>query len=253
MMMNRQITLTLQAVRTLVRYVDEDQAVIEIVFSVADWEQLAEPVVDLHVRLKGPRGRVIDCQGTVALQHGAGVMRFEIDEPRRWWPAGMGEQELYEFSITLLAGDEAPDRWSTTLGMTSVRTAATRTWEKPTRLLINGRRYEFHSILPIERADEQSVLPVAGDSLLLVRDHFGPDVLYDAADRAGILLIQSVPLTRRASRNLRVHREVDRLAAHPSLAGWLVDGAGRVGDRMARRLAHLDPTRKVFREFPCAS
>ena len=108
------------------------------------------------------------------------------------------------------------------------------------------------SIVTIGRNDEESVLPVTGDTLLLVRDHYGPNVLYDAADRAGILLIQAVPLTHESGRSIVVRREVDRLASHPSLAGWMVDHIGRIADRVVERIHHLDPTRRVFRQQPGA-
>ena len=174
------------------------------------------------------------------------MVRFELGDPCRWWPAGMGDQQLYEFCVTLLVGDETAGAWTTTLGMTSVRT---NRLENQMSLLVNGHEYEINDVVPIESDDEKSVLPVTGDTLLLVRNHFGPDVLYDAADRAGILLIQSVPLSHVTQKGINVSREVDRLAAHPCLAGWLVNSDERIGDRMAQRIQSLDPTRSVFRQF----
>ena len=97
------------------------------------------------------------------------------------------------------------------------------------------------------------VAEVKDDTLLLVRNHFGPTVLYEAADRAGILLVQCVPLSHASEPDVNVAQQVDRLAAHPSLAGWMVDHNSRIADRMANRIQYLDPTRQVFRDLPMAS
>ncbi|MAE64855.1 MAG: hypothetical protein CMJ18_11355 [Phycisphaeraceae bacterium] len=242
--------IAFRSARPLVRYVDEDQAVIDTIVSVVTTKKDQDAPVDVHIRMTGPRGRVITVQKGVTLRDGAAMIRFEIGDPRRWWPAGMGDQELYEFCITLLAGDEAMDSWQTTLGLTSVRSPE---GQSEGALLVNGREYSFQSIVAVDPDDERSVLPASSDSLLLVRDHFGPDILYDAADRAGILLIQSVPLKPRNDADFVVNREVDRLAAHPSLAGWLVGDETRFSDRIAHRLHHLDPTRYIFRTLPMAS
>ena len=234
--------------RPLVRYVDKEQAVIDAVFTVTNTELLAGDAIEIHIQLTGPKGRVYVHQSTVQLENDTGVVRFSIGDPLRWWPATLGEQSLYQMIVTILAGDAAIDTWKTTLGMTSVR--------KPSRgkgspLLVNGRTYDIQEIIAVDEADENSVLPVAGDCLLLIRDHFGPDVLYEAADRAGILLVQSVPMSHVSEPPVHVRREVDRLSAHPCLAGWLVGKKGRRADRIANRVHTLDPTRTVFRGLPC--
>ena len=82
----------------------------------------------------------------------------------------------------------------------------------------------------------------------MVRGHYGPDLLYDAADRAGTLLIQSIP--DEVDSGLRLQSHVDRLAGHPSLAGWFVDRSHHAGDRIANHIHELDPTRNVFRQLP---
>ena len=246
MVLNRKENRSLRSARPLVRYVDEQQAVIDTLFTVADNSGSNDTPAEVHVRLTGPSGNVITFQTSVDLSDGKGMVRFELGDPCRWWPAGMGDQQLYEFCITLLVGDETAGTWSTTLGMTSVRT---KRLDNQMCLLVNGHEYEINDVIPIERHDENSVLPVTRDTLLLIRNHFAPDVLYEAADQAGILLIQSVPLSHTTQEQINVSREVDRLAGHPCLAGWLVNSTDRIGDRIAQRILNRDPTRSVFRHF----
>ena len=234
------------SVRSLVRYVDEDRSVIEAAIVLSHIEWLEHQPVEIHFSLTGPKGRQFSHQCPLELVGDEAMVRFEIDHPHRWWPAGMGEQDLYELALTLLAGDQSMDRWTTTLGMTSVRTLSD---SDETSLLVNGRKFDIDEVITIGRDDEDSLLPVAGDTLLLVQDHFGPDRLYNAADRAGILLVQSIPTTPHRVSKVRVRREIDRLSSHPSLAGWHV-GASKAADRVVQRVHALDPTRKVFRRLP---
>ena len=102
----------------------------------------------------------------------------------------------------------------------------------------------------VDKIDEHSLLPATGDSLLLVRDHFGAEVLYEAADRAGILLVQCVPIDAEGKLELSVAEQVDRLASHPSLAGYFVGHLGKLTGKVAEALKLLDPTRSVFLNFP---
>ena len=239
-----------RSVRTLVRYVDEDRSIVDAIFSFDDLDLMRSQPVELCFHMIGPKGRQFSYQTSFEVVSESGMVRFELDQPHRWWPAGMGDQNLYELQITLLVGDEKLDSWKTTLGMTSVRTS---TSSDDRDLLVNGHRYNVHEVLTIDRHDEHSILPIGSDTLLLVRNHFAPNVLYEAADRAGILLIQSVPLSHDNEPDVNVAQQVDRLAAHPSLAGWMVDHASRVADRMANRIQFLDPSRQVFRDLPRAS
>ncbi len=240
----------IKSVRPLVRYVDEDQAVIDVAFQVGGNDQADMDLMEVHINLVGPRKRIFIHQTSAELHNGDGEIHFSIGEPQRWWPSGMGEQELYKFTLTLLADDKAVDKMTSTLGMTSVRTPK---GDPQSTLLVNGRQYDYQSVVSITPDDEKHILPIGGDSLLVVQDHFGSDVLFDAADRAGILVIQSVPLSRNVAGGSQVRQQVDRLAAHPSLAGWLVNDHCRTGDQIVDRLHALDPTRFIFRDLPQAS
>ena len=243
------------SVRPLVRYVDEEQAVIEIhialrrplpVIGGPGWR--FGPRLEVLVKLSCSDGFSDEQCAPLRLRHGRSKVRLDVVHPRRWWPAGMGEQPLYDLSVDLLLGGQRIDRWQTTIGFTSVRPQGMPTDASgrpgPSRLLVtvNGQQCDIDAVVAIDRINENSLLPVAGDSLLLIRDHYGPDVLYEAADRAGIMLIQCVPIHPEGRPEVDVPAQVSRLAAHPSLAGWFIGHLGQVSRRIAHRLRRLDPS-----------
>ena len=243
MPLHRDTNPKFKAVRLLIRYVDDQQAVIDAVFTVCRKPAAKDGPMELHLWMAGPHNVETAAQSTVHLDGRAGMVRFHIDRPRRWWPASMGEQPLYDCRLTLLVGDESSDSCQVTLGLTSVR------HQDPDTLLINGLRYAVDAIVAIKPDEEDELLTVGDQSLLLVRDHFAPDVLYEAADRAGLLLVQAVTHADSAE----VRSQVDRLASHPSLVGWYVDRQAPQSNRLAHHLEQLDPTRKVLRQLPCAA
>jgi len=174
-------------------------------------------------------------------------LRIAIVQPRRWWPASMGDQPLYDLKVSLIIDNELMDVWDGTVGLTSVRR---RTPQDPSVLLVNGMECNITAVIPVDLIDERHLLPVSGESLMIVRGHWGPDVLYDAADRAGILLVQCVPVDNEGRPEAIVADQIDRLAGHPSLAGWYVGHLGRYTERMTYCIRSLDPTRSVFRRIP---
>ena len=241
------------SVRPLVRYVDDRQAVIDTRFTALDPPDAAGPstrAVEVLIEVDGEDGFHDEGAARVTTRLGAGSFRFEIVEPQRWWPAGMGEQALYTLNIRLLFDDGVVDKKSFTLGLTSVRRDHALGQQFGPQLLVNGRICEVQDVLVIDRVDESSLLPATGESLLLVRDHYGCESLYDAADRAGILLIQSVPIDPNGTPEAAVADQVDRLASHPSLAGYFVGHLGDLTQQVTDHIRRLDPTRGVFHDFP---
>lgn len=241
------------SVRPLIRYVDAEQAVVEVHFSVAALaadpdqpDRCPPPQMLCHVavELHGDDGFVDEHHRDIPLGEGGGMIRIQLVEPQLWWPAGLGEQPLYELRATLSIGGVELDRREASLGLTSVRGPAPMLGRE---ILVNGRAVQIGGIVPVDLADERHLLPAAGDSLLLVRGHYGPDVLYHAADRAGILMLQCVPIHPLAKPASDVTAHVDRLASHPSLIGWFVGHLGALADDVATVLRQLDPTHAVYR------
>lgn len=248
----------LRSIRPLVRYVDDDQAVVDVHFQLypillPDGNPPPEkPAVEVLVELDDDGGFHDEGDCKVRLDaSNRGSVRFDIVCPSRWWPSGLGEQSLYHVSVSVGLPGRPADRKTVTLGMTSVREdTLTNTYNLEQTLLVNGQVLAIEHLVHVDKISENRLLPATGGSLLLVRDHFGTDMLYDAADRAGILLVQCVPIpSDERVFDQWVEPHVDRLAPHPSLAGWFVGHLGEMRDAVAERIRGLDPTRAVFREM----
>jgi hypothetical protein len=253
--------LKIDSVRPLVRYVDQDQAVVDT--HITTLPRLPEhgphrtadhPVVYVMAELDGTDGYHDEgCSRLPLKDEGgrySGSFRFGIDAPKRWWPAGMGDQPLYTLSISLIVGDEVADERKVKLGLASIRRGKVLGADLPPSLLVNGRICEVVEVVEVDQIDENNLLPATGESLLLVRDHFGNEKLYQAADMAGVLAVQAVPIDPTGNPFRQVSAQVDRLAGHPSLAGYYVGHLGDLSRSVAEQLRRLDPTRAVFTGFP---
>src|SRR5262245_66670464 len=113
----------LASVRPLVRYVDEGQAVIDTHIALHPPLPDAQPLdtADVLLEIIGGDGSIDEQRVHLQLKDNAGVMRMQVVRPERWWPAGMGEQSLYQIRVSVLAGNEVVDSRDVTLGFTSVR------------------------------------------------------------------------------------------------------------------------------------
>ncbi len=252
------LPVRVQTVRPLVRYVDDQQAVIDTHFTTIlrpaedtpPPDQVLGRTVHVLVEINGTDGFHDEGECQLRLDAGRGSVRFEVVQPDRWWPAGMGTQALYELRIGLVADGELVDHHAVTFGLTSVRRDRKFDVGHNPSLLINGQVIDIEQVVIVDRIDERGLLPATSASLLLVRDHYGSDLLYDAADRAGILLVQCVPVDENGSPDQTIGEQVERLASHPSLAGYFVGHLGRRRDAVTRQIRGIDPTRAVFRRFP---
>ncbi|MGB0768433.1 MAG: hypothetical protein ACPGYV_12075 [Phycisphaeraceae bacterium] len=251
----------IDSVRPLVRYVDDHQAVIDThlvthaALPIDRAHRTADaPIAYVMAEIDGADGFHDEGCGRLLLKSNGSQMeggfRFGIDEPRRWWPAGLGDQPLYELTVRLIVGDEVTDETKLSIGLASVRRGRVLGESLPPSLLVNGRICEVVEVLTVDRTDEDQLLPANGESLLLVRDHYGADLLYQAADMAGILAVQAVPIDPEGDPTAQVREQVDRLTAHPSLAGYYTGHLGKIKDKVDACLRKLDPTRTVFDHLP---
>lgn len=254
------LPVKLASLRPLVRYVDEDLAIVDAHFvtrpALSDRAappdaSAPNPAVTIHMEISSDDGFFDEADAPMRLHNNQGSVRLELCAPHRWWPAGMGDQALYTLKLALLIDHDQPvDTQEVTFGLSSIRRDHALGADLPPTLLVNGRICSIQDVLTVDRTDARALLPATGESLLLVRDHYGPDSLYAAADRAGILLVQCVPLDSGGQPDRSLDHELARLTAHPSLAGYYVGHLGALAEKVTQHLKALDPTRTAFHRFP---
>ena len=182
-----------------------------------------------------------------------------VDHPDLWWPHALGDQPLHDVRVAVHVGDvrveslkdatvevgnptssTAPtidaksvpsDETSATIGL---RRVTMRDWI----ISVNGERLfakgvnlapaaaALGEVEPSVFADQIQTARAAGLDLVRVSGHISRPELYDAADRAGMLVWQDLPLQWGYHRSVRkqaarqARAAVELLGHHPSIAVW---------------------------------
>ena len=124
---------------------------------------------------------------------------FRVDNPRLWWPAGYGSQELYDASFCFEEGGSVSDECTVKTG---IREMTYRTDGGILDIYVNGRRFvgnggswgfpEFNLRFRAREYDA-AVAYHADMGLTLIRNwvgQTGDDEFYDACDRHGVMVWQ---------------------------------------------------------------
>ncbi|MCZ7527471.1 MAG: hypothetical protein M5U14_14445 [Acidimicrobiia bacterium] len=156
---------------------------------------------------------------------------LEIEHPPRWWPRALGDQPLCDLELTVEVGGEPSDRRRI---RTAFREVRLRDW----RLSVNGEdlfvkgsnqgpsRMALAEATPEELARDVRLATEANLDLLRLHAHVTRPELYEAADRAGLMLWQDFPLQWGYARGVRkqavrqAREMVDTLGHHPSIVLW---------------------------------
>lgn len=174
------------------------------------------------------------------LATGATVLEWDmsIADPELWWPWELGDQPLYRVTVSVEVDGLISGIWERPIGLRQLRMKNYVLWVNGERLFIRGADVWPTTALPADAepatisADVERAKDL-GLNLLRVESHVARPELYDAADRAGMLLWQDMPMRGEVKRTIQAaavdaaHRLVDKLGAHPSVAVWC---------------AHYDPT-----------
>jgi len=166
----------------------------------------------------------------------AGENRVEwtvtVPDPQRWWPHALGDPDLYDVHVSVHTDDgRLSDERTRPLGL---RTVQVRDWiwsVNGERLFLKGAnqgptRMALGEAEPAELAGDVGLAVDAGLDFLRLLGHISRPELYDAADEAGLLLWQDLPLQWGYSRSVRgqarrqAREAVDLLAHHPSVFVW---------------------------------
>ena len=189
-----------------------------------------------------PDGGTVVLRTTVAghdheLRHAAAVgenrveWTFDVPAPELWWPHSLGDQPLHDLRCEVIADGTVHDHREVRVGF---RTITMRNWI----VEVNGERLFAKGVgmLPTTpRPGDASPTEVEGDvraareaglDLIRLIAHIARPELYAAADEAGMLIWQDLPLRGLMARGVRTQatrqaREaVDLLGHHPSVAVW---------------------------------
>ena len=166
----------------------------------------------------------------------AGENRVEwtvnVGHPQRWWPWSLGDQPLYDVTVEVRTELGTPsDRVTCRTGLRTVELRDWVTHVNGERLFLKGAnqgptRMALAEATPEEMAADVDLARQAGLDFLRVHAHVGRPELYQAADAAGLLLWQDLPLQWGYGRGVKAQarrqaREaVDLLAQHPSVFLW---------------------------------
>ena len=209
---------------------------------------------------------------------------IEIENPRLWWPNGLGEANLYAVSLELYEDGNLLDLLTFDTGIRTVDYISSRGFRHRTRwdnyhfvvnarpIFLKGMNWQpVDFLLDISTADYRWALELAknqGIQLLRVWSGGGmpeDDRFYAICDELGIMVIQdSFPAnqtTEKWNREVlqsQVCQNLYRIRNHPSLA--LHTGGNETNPYAAnndaamwviyRETADLDPTRKFWRTSP---
>jgi beta-mannosidase len=159
--------------------------------------------------------------------------RVGIDDPPLWWPAALGVPALVDVAVEarLLDRAEPSDARSFRTGLRKVTLSNWIASVNGERLFLKGASQGPTGLAIAEATPQQVAADVelartAGLDLLRVHAHVARPELYDAADAAGLLLWQDLPLQEGYARGVRkqavrqAREAVDLLAHHPSIALW---------------------------------
>jgi beta-mannosidase len=191
----------------------------------------------------------------VQLARGARVhtVAFQIEQPRRWWPNGLGEQPLYEVTTRLRVNGDTVDESSSRVGLRTIelRREPDR-WGKSFEFVVNGvpvfakganwipadsflpriTRERYEDLLRSAQRANMNMLRVWGGGI------YESDDFYDLADELGILVwedfhfsVSLYPADEAFLANVAVEAEqaIRRLRGHPSLALWCGNNEVEVG------------------------
>jgi len=231
-------TARLDAVRPVVR-VEETTGTVDVHVEVARADPEAELVV--HASVDGWAGEV-----RLAPGQSTATVRVVVDDVRRWWPQGHGEQHLYDLRVGLRrpGTDQPAEAWRRRIGFRTLR------WDTDQdeggtgfTLVVNDRPIFVkganwipddafpHRVTRDRYAARLGQAREAGLNLLRVWGGgiFESDDFYDECDERGLLVWQDFlfacaayaeeePLRSEIAAEARDN--VTRLMPHPSLALW---------------------------------
>lgn len=191
-------------------------------------------------------GKPATVSESLSLHAGRNIITLpvEIRQPRLWYPAGYGDQPLYEFTAHLTTGGHAAEDRKTKVGLRSVVLhRELDKWGRSFELVVNGIPIfaKGADVIPfdsfpnrVKTADYRRILESARDANMNMIRHWGggyyeTDEFYSICDELGLMVWQDFmfgnewqPGTYAFKLNIEAEAEdqVRRLRNHPSIVIW---------------------------------
>jgi len=191
-------------------------------------------------------GSPVTILATVSLHAGHNVidLPIEIDQPRLWYPAGYGEQPLYEFTAHVGSGVQVIAERKVKVGLRSiVLRRELDKWGRSFEFIVNGIPVfaKGADVIPFDSfpnrvttANYRRILESARDANMNMIRHWGggyyeSDEFYEICDELGIMVWQDFmfgndwqPGTYAFKQNIEAEADdqVRRLRNHPSIVLW---------------------------------
>jgi beta-mannosidase len=192
------------------------------------------------------RGKPVTETATVSVHAGRNTidLPIEIRQPKLWFPAGYGEQPLYEFTARAGTGVQPAEQRKVKAGLRSiVLHRELDKWGRSFELVVNGIPVfaKGADVIPFDSfpnrvttADYRRILQSARDANMNMIRHWGggyyeTDEFYAICDELGIMVWQDFmfgndwqPGTYAFKLNIEAEAEdvVRRLRNHPSIVVW---------------------------------
>jgi len=191
-------------------------------------------------------GKPVLLTRTVAVHPGNNTIDIpiEIANPKRWYPAGYGDQPLYEFTAQIGSAAQISDEKKVKAGLRSVvLDRRLDQWGRSFQLVVNGIPVfaKGADVIPFDSfpnrvttADYRRILESARDANMNMIRHWGggyyeSDEFYQICDELGIMVWQDFqfgndwqPGTYAFKLNIEAEADdqVRRLRNHPSIVVW---------------------------------
>ncbi len=191
-------------------------------------------------------GKPVTVIETLNLHAGTNIVDvpLEIRRPRLWYPAGYGDQPLYEFTTSISIGGQQADQRTSKTGLRSiVLDRHLDKWGRSFQLIVNGIPVfaKGADVIPFDSfpnrvttSSYRRILQSARDANMNMIRHWGggyyeTDEFYQICDELGIMVWQDFmfgndwqPGTYAFKQTIEAEAEdqVRRLRNHPSIALW---------------------------------
>ncbi|MCL1633712.1 glycoside hydrolase family 2 protein [Luteimonas sp. SX5] len=202
----------------------------------------------LEIEYLDPDGKTISAaKQRVTLAPGSNrtSLPVSIERPRRWYPAGYGEQALYRFTARIVGADGSAAQSGRRTGLRSIELRRDKDrWGRGFAFVVNGIPIfaKGANAIPLDafparvtQAQLRRVLESARDANMnMIRNwgggYYESDAFFDLADELGLLVWQDFMFgggmqpgydaAFRANVRAEARDQVRRLRHHPSIALW---------------------------------